>query len=62
MGSLADSPVVDMEPPWLARVGIIKQAAAYNADTERKVGRMSEELKEMVREVKLRVSLIVGEG
>lgn len=41
-------------PPWVARVAVIKEAAQYNAEAERKVSRLSEELKEMVREIKIR--------
>jgi dynactin 1 len=48
--------VVDIPPPWLARVASIKEAASHNIDTERKVVRMSEELKDLLREVKIRVS------
>jgi dynactin 1 len=48
---------VDIPPPWLARVASIKEAASHNVDTERKVVRMSEELKDLLREVKIRVSL-----
>ena len=47
---------VDVPPPWLARVAAIKEAASHNVDTERKVIRMSEELKDLLREVKIRVS------
>lgn len=53
--AVADQPV-DVSPPWLARVAEIKAAASYNADTERKVVALSEELKDMLREVKIRVS------
>lgn len=49
--------VVDVPPPWLGRVAAIKEAASHNVDTERKVVRMSEELKDLLREVKIRVSL-----
>lgn len=41
-------------PPYLARVAAIKEAASYNAETERRVSRLSEELRDMVREIKLR--------
>jgi dynactin 1 len=47
---------VDIAPPWLARVAVIKEAASHNLDTERKVARQSEELKDLLREVKIRVS------
>ena len=47
---------MDIPPPWLARVASIKEAASHNADTERKVVRMSEELKDLLREVKIRVN------
>ena len=47
--------IVDIPPPWLARVASIKEAASHNVDTERKVVRMSEELKDLLREVKIRV-------
>jgi dynactin 1 len=49
---------VDIPPPWLARVASIKEAASHNVDTERKVVRMSEELKDLLREVKIRVSCL----
>ena len=59
-GDLASKPelisAVDVPPPWLARVAMIKEAAAYNVDTERKVTRLSEELRDMLREIKIRVS------
>lgn len=41
-------------PPWLARVASIKQAATHSAEAEHKVSRLSEELKEMLREIKIR--------
>ena len=44
----------EVSPPWIGRVGEIKAAASYNADTERKVVTLSEDLKDMLREVKLR--------
>ena len=47
---------MDIPPPWLARVASIKEAASHNVDTERKVARMSEELKDLLREVKIRVN------
>lgn len=55
VGKVADI-TADVPPPWLARVAEIKAAASYNADTERKVIALSEELKDMLREVKIRVS------
>ncbi|TXT13518.1 hypothetical protein VHUM_00885 [Vanrija humicola] len=47
---------IDLETPapWLARVVAIKEAAQYNAEAERKVSHLSEELKDMLREVKIR--------
>ncbi|WWC88610.1 uncharacterized protein L201_003523 [Kwoniella dendrophila CBS 6074] len=45
---------MNVPPPWLSRVAAIKEAASFNADTERKVVMLSEELKDMVREVKIR--------
>ncbi|WVR06294.1 hypothetical protein IAU60_003324 [Kwoniella sp. DSM 27419] len=45
---------MDAPPPWLGRVEAIKQAASFNADTERKVVKLSEELKDMLREIKIR--------
>ncbi|ORX40158.1 dynein associated protein-domain-containing protein [Kockovaella imperatae] len=45
---------MDIPAPWLARVAAIRDAASFNADTERKVVRLSEELKDMLREIKLR--------
>jgi dynactin 1 len=49
---------VNISPPWLARVASIKEAASHNVDMERKVVRMSEELKDLLREVKIRVSCL----
>ncbi|OCF42027.1 dynactin 1 [Kwoniella heveanensis CBS 569] len=45
---------MDVSPPWLARVTAIREAASFNADTERKVVKLSEELKDMLREIKIR--------
>ncbi|KAK4685386.1 dynactin 1, partial [Tremellales sp. Uapishka_1] len=53
---------MNMQSPWLARVGLIKEAATYNADTERKVVRLSEELKDMLREVKVRDQTLQESG
>lgn len=50
---------MDVAPPWIGRVEEIKAAASYNADTERKVVALSEELKDMLREVKIRVSAAI---
>ncbi|GMK57406.1 hypothetical protein CspeluHIS016_0402400 [Cutaneotrichosporon spelunceum] len=41
-------------PPWLARVAAIREAASYNAEAERRVSCLSDELRDMVREIKLR--------
>ena len=49
--------IVYYTSPWILRVESIKEAASHNADTERKVMRLSEELKDMLREVKLRVKV-----
>ena len=49
--------LVNLPPPWIARVTSMKEAAVFNVDTERKVVRLSEELNGMLREVKLRVSV-----
>ncbi|KAL1412932.1 hypothetical protein Q8F55_000681 [Vanrija albida] len=48
--------------PWLARVVAIKEAAQYNAEAERKVSRLSEELKDMLREVKIRDQTLQESG
>lgn len=53
--------LVDISPPWLARVAAIKEAATHNVDTERKVVRMSEELKDLLREIKIRVSVLTSD-
>ncbi|WRT67723.1 uncharacterized protein IL334_004695 [Kwoniella shivajii] len=45
---------MDVPPPWLARVALIKEAASFNADSERKVLKLSEDLKDMLREIKIR--------
>lgn len=44
----------NVSPPWLGRVDEIKAAASHNADTERKVVTLSEDLKDMLREIKIR--------
>ena len=44
----------DTKPPWMGRVDEIKATASYNADTERKVVSLSEDLKDMLREIKIR--------
>lgn len=51
---------VDVPPPWLARVAMIKAAASYNADIERKVIKLTEEVKDMLREIKIRVSGVLS--
>ncbi|WOO77325.1 Dynactin, isoform [Vanrija pseudolonga] len=55
---------IDLETPapWLARVVAIKEAAQYNAEAERKVSRLSEELKDMLREVKIRDQTLQESG
>ncbi|WWD18419.1 hypothetical protein CI109_102869 [Kwoniella shandongensis] len=45
---------LDFPAPWLARVAAIKEAASFNADTERKVVKLTEEVKDMLREIKIR--------
>ncbi|KAL7423292.1 hypothetical protein Q5752_002593 [Cryptotrichosporon argae] len=44
----------DVPPPWLERVAAIRQAASRDVDAERKAARLAEELKDALREVKLR--------
>ena len=41
--------------PWVVRVDEIKAAAAVNVEAERKASQMSEELQELVRNLKIRV-------
>lgn len=53
---------VETPAPWLARVVAIKEAAQYNAEAERKVSRLSEELKDMLREVKIRDQTLQESG
>lgn len=47
---------VESTPPWLERVASIKEAASYNADAEKQVVKLAEEVKDMLREIKIRVS------
>lgn len=51
-----------MDPPWKSRVGIIKQAAQYNAETERTLLRLSEESKELLREIRIRDQTLQENG
>ncbi|KAK8858530.1 hypothetical protein IAR55_002757 [Kwoniella newhampshirensis] len=45
---------LDVPPPWLARVAAIKEAASFNADTEKKVVKLSGQVKDLIREIKMR--------
>lgn len=47
---------VESTPPWLGRVASIREAASYNADAEKQVVKLAEEVKDMLREIKIRVS------
>lgn len=45
---------LSVPPPYLARVQIIKDAAQFNVETEHKLLRLTEESKDMLREIKVR--------
>lgn len=47
---------VESTPPWLRRVASIKGAASHNAEVEKQVVKLTEEVKDMLREIKIRVS------
>lgn len=47
---------VESTPPWLGRVASIKEAASHNADVEKQVVKLTEEVKDMLREIKIRVN------
>ncbi|GAA5820892.1 hypothetical protein JCM10212_006257 [Sporobolomyces blumeae] len=53
-GALESESVVKMSytPPWLARVTALQSTAQVNAESERKVVKLNEELKELIREGK----------
>ncbi|EKC97797.1 hypothetical protein A1Q2_07900 [Trichosporon asahii var. asahii CBS 8904] len=53
---------LDVEAPWLARVQAIKEAASHNAEAERKLSRLQEDLKDTLREVKLREQSLEESG
>jgi dynactin 1 len=57
---MADCPylysVVSGVAPWLLRVEEIKALAAVNVDAERKIVKLNEEMQELVRGIKNRVS------
>lgn len=42
--------------PWIVRVEEIKSMAAVNVDAERKISQLNEEMQELVRGIKNRVS------
>lgn len=46
---------VSFEAPWLARVAELQSSAAINVDAERKVVQMQEEMRELVRDVRVKV-------
>ncbi|ODO01512.1 hypothetical protein I350_06332 [Cryptococcus amylolentus CBS 6273] len=46
--------IYDAPAPWIARVAAIKDAASHNAETEKQVLMLTEEVKDMLREIKLR--------
>jgi dynactin 1 len=47
--------VVLVPAPWLGRVETIKSSAAQNADAEVRASRLANQIKDLVREVKIRV-------
>ncbi|OXG26855.1 dynactin 1 [Cryptococcus neoformans] len=51
-----DGRIVSLEstPPWLGRVASIKEAASHNAEVEKQVVKLTEEVKDMLREIKIR--------
>lgn len=46
---------VSFEAPWVARVVELQSSAAINVDAERKVVQLQEELRELVRDVRVKV-------
>lgn len=47
---------MDRPAPWLSRVEAIRSEAAVNADAEARATKQGEEIKDLLREVKMRVS------
>ncbi|KAI9631947.1 dynein associated protein-domain-containing protein [Dioszegia hungarica] len=58
------SAVILLSPPlpWLGRVETIKAAAQFNAETERNVLRLTEESKDMLREIRIRDQSLQEQG
>ncbi|ORY88624.1 dynein associated protein-domain-containing protein [Leucosporidium creatinivorum] len=42
------------DPPWIARVAELQQNAAINVDAERKVVKLNEEMRDLVREMRIK--------
>jgi dynactin 1 len=53
---------VDYEPPWLARVTQLHSNAAANVDAERKVAKLNEDMRELAREMRVKVCIWVLKG
>jgi dynactin 1 len=53
---------LSITPPWFGRVEAIKHASQYNAETERTLLRLTEESKDMLREIRLRDQTLQESG
>lgn len=53
----AKSKVVVGEAPWIVRIAEVKALSAVNVDAERTVNKLNDEIKDLVRGIKTRVSI-----
>lgn len=51
---------VNYDPPWIARVAELQSNAAINVDAERKVVKLNEEMRDLVREMRTKVRSAVS--
>ncbi|WVQ72856.1 hypothetical protein IAR50_002417 [Cryptococcus sp. DSM 104548] len=54
--------VYDAPAPWIARVAAIKKAASHNAETEKQLLMLTEEVKDLLREIKIRDQTLQESG
>ena len=47
------------DPPWIARVAELQSNAAINVDAERRVVKLNEEMRDLVREMRSKARLLL---
>jgi hypothetical protein len=52
--------LVGFEAPWIARVKELQSTAAVNVEAERKVVKLTEEMRDLMREMRVKVSPVVS--